>query len=339
MSAARAADRAARRVLHKEREVAAVVAAADELHQKLSASIAPVICLGDDGLLDLDSLGSARPGSSNKPFCCAVSIEVRGQTAEQGIEQGSAIVREVQASIDRGPECLSKRQAVQFQSCVMWRNLGAASLRLDPSKSNRINWLDKAWAAGHWASTWASQREMLQAELPHAASWLDVLEAAYEDGGMDIKDDCRLDDCSALSHQDGGNAIVRLDGLQPLVRLAINVSSRKSARSLDYLEMAAEGRLVDGAERRSLLVHSVSQDAMWHGAAQTAHGYVQGLSEVCHSSSAGTGPCLKRIITVFQLPQGHALASLGAVQRLRRVGITLRAVDRCHAVVSSQLSP
>ena len=88
----------------------------------------------------------------------------------------------------------------------------------------------------------------------------------------------------------------------------------------------------DGDERRSLLVHSVSQDEMWHGAAQTVHGYVQGLSGCCHSSSAGTGPCLKRIITVFELPKGHALESLSAVQRLRRVGITVRAVDRRHSV-------
>ena len=205
MSTARAADKSARRTVHKERELAAVAAAARELRQKLSDSIAPLLGLGEeDGLLDLDSLGSARPGSK-RPFCCEVSIQVCGQTVEQGIEQGSAVVREVDASFKRGPVCVSKRQAVHAQSCVMWHNLGAASLRLDASKSNRINWLDKAWATaagrGYWSSTWATQRKMLEAELPHAASWLDVLQGAYEDGGIDIKDDCRLDDGSALCHQ------------------------------------------------------------------------------------------------------------------------------------------
>ena len=46
---------------------------------------------------------------------------------------------------------------------------------------------------------------------------------AREDGGIDIKDDCRLDGASARCHQDGSNAVAK--GYTPLVRLAINVSS------------------------------------------------------------------------------------------------------------------
>ena len=340
--------KAERRALYRERSQAAAASAAEALRNKLTNSVTMMLHQGDndaDGLLDLNSLGSARPsigetrhgtdvGASAKPFCCEVYLEIRGQTVEQGIEQGRAVIREVQSSFERGPVCVSNRQAAHARSCVMWQNLGAASLRLDPSKSNRINWLDKAWATpsarGYWESTWAAQREMLRTELSHAASWVAVLEAAYEDGGMDIKDDCRLGDGSALCHQDGGNAIMRLDGLQPLVRLAVNASTPQSARSLDYLEMGSEGRLVDGDERRALLVHSVSQHEMWHGVAQTIHGYVKGVSSCCHSSSAGQGPCLKRIITVFELPKGHALEPLSALQRLRRVGITVRAVDPCH---------
>ena len=93
---------------------------------------------------------------------------------------------------------------------------------------------------------------------------------------------------------------------------------------------AADKRFVDGAERESLLVATVSQDAMWHGAAQTTAGYVEGITQVCHSSSAGRGPCLKRIVTVFALPDDHPLASLSAVQRLLRVGIAVHAVEPKH---------
>ena len=52
-------------------------------------------------LLDLTSLGSARPDEAslmpgaNKPFVCAVRIAVRGQTIEQAVEQGEAVVSEV----------------------------------------------------------------------------------------------------------------------------------------------------------------------------------------------------------------------------------------------------
>ena len=68
----------------------------------------------------------------------------------------------------------------------------------------------------------------------------------------------------------------------------------------------------------------ISQDAIWHGAAQTTAGYVHGVTQVCHSSSGGVGPCLKRIITVFKLPEGHPLARLSAVERLWRIGIAIR---------------
>ena len=61
-----------------------------------------------------------------------------------------------------------------------------------------------------------------------------MLRRAREDGGIDIKDDCRLDNASARCHQDGSNAVAK--GYVPLVRLAINVSSRTSGRSLDYLQ-------------------------------------------------------------------------------------------------------
>ena len=81
-------------------------------------------------------------------------------------------------------------------------------------------------------------------------------------------------------------------------------------------------------------VYSVSQDAIWHGCAQTTAGYVAGVTQVCHSSSAGDGPCLKRIITVFALPEGHPLAALGAMQRLLRCGIAVYAVERHHQLSS-----
>ena len=51
---------------------------------------------------------------------------------------------------------------------------------------------------------------------------------------------------------------------------------------------------------------------------------------MCHGSSAGTGPCLKRIITVFALPEVHPLAGLSVVQRLLRIGIAVHAVDPRH---------
>jgi hypothetical protein len=73
---------------------------------------------------------------------------------------------------------------------------------------------------------------------------------------------------------------------------------------------------------------------MGHGCAQTVAGYIEGLSTVCHSSSAGQGPCLKRIITVFELPPSSPLSRLSAVQRLMRIGIAVYAIDERHAVRS-----
>ena len=276
-------------------------------------------------LLNLDSLGSGRPdrlthtsnssgasgaedassssstssaesigeNSSDKPFACAVRIVVRGQTVEQALEQGKATVREVQASLVRGPVATSTKKLMPgSQHYVLWTNLGPRnSLRVQPEKSNSIVWLNKADAAMSEfdpKNPWPVQRALIEKELPHARSWVDVLEHAREDGGIDIKDDCRLEDRSARLHQDGNNFMKR--GARPLVRLAINVSSASSGRSLDYLELSAmEKGFVDGAERDELLVFSVSQDQMWHGAAQTTSGYVQGISEVCHCSSAGQG--------------------------------------------------
>ena len=117
------------------------------------------------GLLDIGSLGGELPtDEAIKPFVCAVRIEVRGQTVEQAVEQGVAIVREVEASFERGPVVVSSRQGPDAgKSCVMWENLGAHSIRLDASKSNRINWLDKSWSARALepSSTWAVQQELL----------------------------------------------------------------------------------------------------------------------------------------------------------------------------------
>ena len=78
----------------------------------------------------------ARSLDGSKPFALPVRIEVAGLTAEQAVEQGMAIVTEVQASFDRGPVVVSKRQGGNAgASCVMWQNLGAHSIRLDVSHS------------------------------------------------------------------------------------------------------------------------------------------------------------------------------------------------------------
>ena len=85
-------------------------------------------------------------------------------------------------------------------------------------------------------SGWPALLRLCEDFLPHATSWTEVLRLAREDGGIDIKDDCRLDGASARCHQDGSNAVAK--GYAPLVRLAINVSSHASGRSLDYLQVA-----------------------------------------------------------------------------------------------------
>ena len=48
---------------------------------------------------------------------------------------------------------------------------------------------------------WSPPRRLIAEVLPHAEAWLTVLRSAREDGGIDIKDDCRLEDCSARCHQ------------------------------------------------------------------------------------------------------------------------------------------
>jgi hypothetical protein len=212
--------------------------------------------------------------------------------------------------------------------------------RVQPNKSNSVVWLSKAWCLrdeSDPACEWPAQRELLRRRLPHADSWIAVLQRAREDGGIDIKDDCRLEDRSALCHQDGNNWMKRSE--RPLIRLAINVSSAASARSLDYFEPEADKRFLDGEERRRLLVYSASQDRIWHGCAQTTSGYVQGISTVCHGSSAGTGPCLKRILTVFSLPSDHPLARLTAIQRLQRIGVSVYAIDPRHQLPPSSQPP
>ena len=228
-------------------------------------------------LLDEKSLGTSVPGSEvhpdDRPFCCGVRIEVRGLTLDQAVEQGEAVVAEVQMSLARGPLVISSRTGrkwagdpsqvrdatgavmVAGQTNVMWENLGLTSLRLDPSKSNRVVWLDKAALKSDDdpKSVWPPQRALIVRRLPHAEPWLEVLRLAREDGGIDIKDDCRLEDGSARCHQDGNNSSGSAHA--PIVRLAVNVSNRASGRSLDYLEMASNKRLVDGEERVRLLVH------------------------------------------------------------------------------------
>jgi len=214
---------------------------------------------------------------------------------------------------------------------VLWENVGVQSIRVQPNKSNTIVWLNKAWTSkGELdpGSEWPPMREVIRKALPHAASWIRVLELAREDTGIDIKDDCRLEDCSARCHQDGNNCVAK--GKEPLVRLALNVSNPSSGRTLDYLDMKSDKRIVDGEERESMLLHSVSQHLMWHGAAQTVFAYIEGIAQVCHGSSAGTGPCLKRIITVFALQAHHPLARLTPVQRLLRIGIEVHAIDEIH---------
>ena len=325
-------------MMARDKETARKLEAAAALRARLcqAAVDANVSSAAMKGLLDIGSLGGELPtGEAIKPFVCAVRIEVRGQTVEQAVEQGVAIVREVEASFERGPVVVSSRQGPDAgKSCVMWENLGAHSIRLDASKSNRINWLDKSWSARALepSSTWTVQQELLARVLPHAASWTAVLQRAFEDGGIDIKDDCRLEDSSARCHQDGGN-FDKPGRPPPLVRLAINLSNVASRRSLDYLEMSSNGRLVDGAERKQLLLHSVSQHPMWHGAAQTTAAYAQGISRVCHGSSAGSGPCLKRLVTVFALAAEHPLAGLTAVERLHLIGIDVYALEVRHMVM------
>jgi hypothetical protein len=299
----------------------------------------PLAPLPSTGLLDLETLGSALPpeathgpGRESRPFVCGVRIEVAGLTEAQAVEQGEAVVAEVQANFLRGPVATSgKVLRAGAQHWVMWKNLGSHSIRLEPNKSNCIVWLNKAWALKSELDgdcSWPAQRALIETSLPHGHAWVRVLEHARDDGGIDIKDDCRLDDRSARCHQDGNNSVNK--GREPLVRLAVNVSSRASGRSLDYLRISSDGALVDGAEREALLVHSVSQHLMWHGAAQTISAYIKDISPVCHGSSAGTGPCLKRLITVFRLPDEHPLSCLTAVQRLHRIGISVYAVDPRH---------
>ena len=300
----------------------------------------------EPGLLDVKTLGSAKPleatfdGSdqSTRPFACPIRIEVRGQTAEQAIEQGEAVVSEVQQNFVRGPVATSaKVLRPGAQHYVMWENLGAHAIRLQPNKSNSIVWLNKANASkseSDPSSEWPAQRDLITRVLPYAASWVRVLELAREDGGIDIKDDCRLDDRSAKCHQDGNNAVSK-GRAPPIIRLAVNVSSRKSGRSLDYLDISTDGMFVDGEERKAALVYSVSQDGIWHGAAQTTYGYIQGVSQVCHGSSSGNGPCLKRIITVFELPFSHPLSGLSAIQRLHRIGVIVYAIDPKHQLTRS----
>ena len=83
--------------------------------------------------------------------------------------------------------------------------LGAKhSIRLQPNKSNSIVWLNRAWCEKSDLdpdSSWPLQRALITAHLPHADSWIELLQLAREDTGIDIKDDCRLEESSARCHQ------------------------------------------------------------------------------------------------------------------------------------------
>ena len=140
-------------------------ARAAELSTRLTESALAIAALSTDGWLDTSLLGSALPGGAvggaaaggadsgpsavaggavavaggatgldrSKPFALPVRIEVEGLTDAQAAEQGMAIVREVQASFERGPVVVSKRQGGSAgSSCVMWHNLGAHSIRARP---------------------------------------------------------------------------------------------------------------------------------------------------------------------------------------------------------------
>ena len=160
-------------------------------------------------LLDMHSLGCARPpdathtgGPATRPFACAVRIAIDGLTPLQAIEQGTAIVDEVRASLSRGPAATNRQLRPGAAHYVLWEDLGPHSLRVEPNKSNNVNWLTKAWSTKvDPAVAWPPQRELLQRVLPHAHAWTAIIERARADEGIDIKDDCRLEDCSARCHQ------------------------------------------------------------------------------------------------------------------------------------------
>ena len=202
----------------------------------------------------------ARRRGRNAPPCAAAltvaasplsALELDELRVEwMAVEQGEAVVAEVQRSFVRGAVATSAKVlrpgAAHF---VMWENLGTCSVRLQPNKSNSVVWLSKAWcsrAESDPACEWPAHREIMRASLPHAQAWIDVLQRAREDGGIDIKDDCRLEDRSALCHQDGNNWTKRSE--RPLIRLAINVSNPSSGRSLDYFDISADKRFLDGED-------------------------------------------------------------------------------------------
>ena len=141
------------------------------------------------GLLDLATLGSDTPAADGgapaegaRPFACAVRIEVAGQTPEQAVEQGEAVITEVLATYHRGPVSTSTRQLRPgAQHFVLWRNLGPHSLRVQPNKSNGIQWLGKSLGGAappsdeDPKSAWPPLRRLCAEHLPHAASWVEVL--------------------------------------------------------------------------------------------------------------------------------------------------------------------
>lgn len=99
------------RALRRREEEAALHARLCQEAAHLAAVALPA------GLLDLDTLGGDTPAADGgvpaegaRPFACAVRIEVAGQTAEQAIEQGEAVVAEVLSSYHRGPVATSARQ-------------------------------------------------------------------------------------------------------------------------------------------------------------------------------------------------------------------------------------
>ena len=170
---------------------------------------------------------------SDKPFACAVRIVVRGQTVEQALEQGKATVREVQASLVRGPVATSRNRA-RSQHYVLWIIDPRNSLRVQPeveldrlveqgrrdheqliprtrgrssARSSRRSCRTRA----HGWTCWSTRARMAASTSRMTAGW-------------------RIQRASSSGRQQLYEA-----GRAPLVRLAINVSSAVRAALWIYL--------------------------------------------------------------------------------------------------------
>jgi hypothetical protein len=125
------AESAEERALRRREQAAALHTRLCEEAAHLAGAALPT------GLLDLDTLGGDTPAADGgapadgaRPFACAVRIEVAGQTTEQAIEQGEAIVTEVLSTYHRGPVSTSTRQAPRARARArararIWARVGA----------------------------------------------------------------------------------------------------------------------------------------------------------------------------------------------------------------------